>query len=72
MSEKCSVYGDLALKYKDFTKDEVLVQFFTEVLARRDQLSPGGGEDTTVGASSGLSVQNEPVHRLHPIGPIQL
>ena len=72
MSGKCSVYGDLALKYKDFSKDEVLVQFFTEVLARRDQLSPGGGDNTTVGASSGLSVQNEPDQGLPPIGPIQL
>ena len=72
MSGKCSIYGDLALKYKDFSKDEVLVQFFTEVLARRDQLSPGGGEDTTVGARSVPCVQDEPVQGLHPIGPIQL
>ena len=56
-------YGDLSTKYKDLSKDEVLVQFFSEVLARRDQLSPGVGEDTTVRASSVPCVQNK-----HPMG----
>ena len=33
-----AVYGDLALKYSDLTDDENLVEFFREVLDRRDQL----------------------------------
>ena len=33
-----TVYGDLALKYSNLTDDESLVEFFSEVLARRDQL----------------------------------
>ena len=66
------MYGDLAMKYKDLSKDEVLVQFFDEVLARRDHLSPSGGENTTVGASSVPCVQNKPVHGVHHNGSIQL
>ena len=38
MSGKCTVFGDLAFKYNDLTDDESLVQFFSEVLARRDEL----------------------------------
>ena len=38
MSGQCTVFGDLALKYNDLTDDENLVQFFSEVLARRDEL----------------------------------
>ena len=37
-SGQCTVYGDLALKYSDLTDDENLVEFFREVLDRRDQL----------------------------------
>ena len=38
LSGQCKVYGDLALQYSDFTNDDNLVQFFNDVLARRDQL----------------------------------
>ena len=38
LSGQCKVYGDLALQYSDFTNDDNLAQFFSEVLARRDQL----------------------------------
>ena len=37
-SGQCKVYGDLSEKYTDLTNDESLVQFFSEVLARRDLL----------------------------------
>ena len=57
MSGECKVYGDLTEKYPDFTNDNSLVSFFTEVLARRDvldkeQLHPVGGVNTDVGANS--------------------
>ena len=56
MSGQCKVYGDLTEKYSDFT-DDSLIQFFSEVLARRDrldkeQLNPVGGVFTNVGANS--------------------
>ena len=38
MSGQCTVFGDLALKYNTLTDDENLVLFFSEVLARRDDL----------------------------------
>ena len=38
MSGQCTAFGDLALKYNDLTDDENLVQFFSEVLGRRDDL----------------------------------
>ena len=38
LSGQCKVYGDLIDRYQDFTDDENLVQLFTEVLARRDEL----------------------------------
>ena len=38
MAGQCKVYGDLTEKYSDFTDDNNLVQFFTEVLDRRDRL----------------------------------
>ena len=36
MSGRCKVYGDLTEKYDDFPDDNSLLQFFNEVLARRD------------------------------------
>ena len=56
LSGQCSVYGDLTHKYSDFTEDTSLVQFFNEVLARRDALQKerttlGGVGDTIVGAN---------------------
>ena len=38
LSGTCKVYGDIALKYDDIMDDENLVQLFSEILARRDQL----------------------------------
>ena len=38
MAGQCKVYGALTEKYSDFTDDNNLVQFFTEVLDRRDRL----------------------------------
>ena len=38
LSGQCKVYGDLIDKYQDLTDDENLVQLFTDVLARRDEL----------------------------------
>ena len=38
LSGQCKVYGDLIEKYPDLTSDESLVQLFTDVLERRDQL----------------------------------
>ena len=35
---QCKVYGDLCEKYGDLTDDNSLVEFFSEVLLRRDQL----------------------------------
>ena len=37
-SGQCKVYGDLCENFSDLTDDESLIQFFTEVLARRDML----------------------------------
>ena len=56
LSGQCSVYGDLTHKYSDFTEDNSLVQFFNEVLARRDALQKErttlvGVGDTIVGAN---------------------
>ena len=37
-SGKCKVFGDLKERFGDLHDDENLVQFFHEVLARRDEL----------------------------------
>ena len=37
-SGQCKVYGDLCENFTDLTDDESLVQFFIDVLARRDML----------------------------------
>ena len=37
-SGQCKVYGDLSENIPDLTDDESLVQFFIDVLARRDML----------------------------------
>ena len=42
LSGQCKVYGDLTLKYQDITYDGNLVQLFTEILERRDQLDREG------------------------------
>ena len=57
MSGLCEVYGDLTHKFNDLTDDDALVQFFQEVLARREELdklenSPVGGANTNVVANS--------------------
>ena len=56
LSVHCKIYGDLTLKYRDLTDDKSLVQFFNEVLARRDALdkkrtTPVGVGDAFVGAN---------------------
>ena len=63
-SGRCAVYGDLTMKYSNFTDDDNLVQFFAEVLARRDQLdliTSGSGGDTTDGTNPATTVQDKPV-----------
>ena len=53
MSGKCTVYGDLAHKYKNVTDDKNPISLFTEVLGSRDQQdkqknNPVGGELPTL------------------------
>lgn len=65
-SGQCKVFGDLTEIYSDLTSDEGLVQFFTAVLERRDQLdkylqTPDGGAPTIVGANCVPSGYNKPV-----------
>ena len=38
LSGQCKVYGDLTLQYDDLTNDDNLVNFFRDVLARREEL----------------------------------
>ena len=38
LSGRCKVFGGLTLGFSDLTDDDDLVQFFTAVLSRRDQL----------------------------------
>ena len=38
LSGQCKVFGDLAGGLSDFSNDESLIQLFSAVLARRDQL----------------------------------
>ena len=45
MSGNCPVYEDIHGRYEDFEDDEDLVSFFTEVLARRDELDHGEKEE---------------------------
>ena len=75
LSGACKVYGDLTHKFSDLTNDNQLVQFFKEVLERRDRLDKdacGGGADTTVGANPGPPDQDKPAQGLSPIGLNQL
>ena len=60
------MFGDLTEMYTDLTTDEGLVEFFTAVLTRRDQLdkylqSPDGGATTIVGANCIPSGCDKPV-----------
>ena len=57
LSGQCKVYGDLTLKYSDLTDVNNLVQFFSDVLSRRDALdkektTPVGVGNTLIGANS--------------------
>ena len=62
LSGQCQVYGDLKDKYSDLTKDKQLVQFFSDLLARRDALEIlGGGDFTTAGANPDPGDQDEPI-----------
>ena len=38
ISGNCEVYGEIRRKYSDLTDDQQLVDFFNEVLSRRDEL----------------------------------
>ena len=54
---QCQVYGDLTHKFSNLTDDNSLVQFFQEVLARREEMdklqrNPVGGDNTDVVANS--------------------
>ena len=63
-SGRCTVYGDLTMKYINLIDDDNLVQLFSEVLPRRDQLdisTSGSGGDTTDGANPVPIVQDKPV-----------
>ena len=56
MEGSCPVYGNIRRKYGDLKMEDDLVSFFSDVLEERERLddgerSPGGGEDTTDGAS---------------------
>ena len=64
LSGKCTVYGDLTQNYSDLTDIDSLVQFFSQVLERRDDLDRrdhqeilqtpvGRGTSTNVGANPG-------------------
>ena len=58
-SGKCKVFGDLNERLGDLHNDENLVQFFQEVLARRDEIDKkqetcDGGVNTIVGANHAL------------------
>ena len=73
LSGKCKVYGDLTHKFSDLTDDDQLVQFFSDVLARRDLLehqTPGGGVITTVSANPDSCNQDKPIQRLYLSGSI--
>ena len=74
ISGHCKVYGDLTHKYDNLADDNQLVQFFAEVLARREHLEVEtccSGVDT-VGANSGPEDQDKPAQGSHPIGLNQL
>ena len=43
LSGQCEVYGEIHKKYDTLDNDENLVNFFNEVLARRELLEDGGG-----------------------------
>ena len=69
MSGQCQVYGDLIEKYSDLAEDDQLVQFFGDVLARRDALETlGGGDITTAGANPDPGDEDEPIQGSHPFG----
>ena len=38
MSGQCKIFGDIVERFSDLTTDENLVEFFSAVLTRRDQL----------------------------------
>ena len=61
-SGNCKVFGDLKEKFGNLHDDENLVQFFQEVLARRDEIdkeTSDGGVNTIVGANPALHLQQD-------------
>ena len=70
LSGHCKVYGDLIHKYDNLADDNQLVQFFAEVLARREDMEVetcGSGVDTTVGANSGPEDRDKQAQGSSPI-----
>ena len=75
LSGNCHVYGDLNTNFSDLSDQNQLSEFFSEVLARRDQLQAqafGGGDHTTVAANSDLSDQSKPAQGVYHNGLNQL
>ena len=71
ISGQCQVYGDIKDKYNDLTNDDQLVQFFSDVLARRETLETlGGGDFTTAGANPDPGDQDEPIQGSYLFGSI--
>ena len=61
---KCPIYKDIFEKYDNFEEDEVIVQFFSEVLARRDALDDGtlvAEVATDASLGEGTSSPSQPV-----------
>ena len=70
-SGQCQVYCDPKDKYSDLTKDIKFVQFFSEVLVRREALETLGGRDlTTVSANPDPGDQDEPIQGSLLVGSI--
>ena len=38
MNETCKIYGDIRAKYGSLTEDQELVDFFKEILIRREEM----------------------------------
>jgi hypothetical protein len=55
LSGDCPVYGDIRDRYENMADDHQLVAFFTDVLARRDQLEREEGEEEERAEAAGQS-----------------
>ena len=74
MAGHCKVYGDLTEKYPDFTDNNSLVQFFTEVLYRRDRLDKEQLDKEQLDKEQldkeRLDKERLDKERLHPVGGV--